>query len=85
MFDLFYLFDNWITEFYTNYPIPTKIETIIEEGITTEIVVNDYLLSLTTNTTILIYLLWTILILLTIWFVLGFVKAIYYYVLEITK
>jgi hypothetical protein len=85
MFDLFYIFSEWLTNFITQFPMPTKTVIEIIEEVPTEVVVNDYLLALTNNTNIIIYLLWSILLLLTIWFVLGFVKAIYYYIMEIVR
>lgn len=85
MFDLFYIFADWLNTFITQFPLPTKTEIQLINQVPTEVIVNDYLLALTNNTNIIIYLLWSILSLLLIWFVLGFVKTIYYFIMDITK
>lgn len=85
MLDLIYIFTDWLNSFIQSFPIPTMIVEKIVDNVPTQVVVNDYLLALYNNTNIIIYLLWTILLIIFIWFILGFVKTVYYFVMDITK
>lgn len=88
MIDLIYKFNEWIVEFIVQFPVPnvdeiikntvidpiTGLETIVEEIVTKP----SYEIAIYNNTTIIIYLLWTILIIVFIALIIWLFKTIAY-------
>jgi hypothetical protein len=72
MFDLFYIFSEWLTTFLTSFPL--SIDPITGDS--------AYLLALYTNSTIIIYLLWCILLVIFILLIFFLLKTVIYSLLS---